>query len=140
MKAEAVETTDVPETTEAPETTESADPSGTALASTPGGGTLAGASMAASGTVVPSGRDEAAALSEAVALEFTRLAVHTPDNSARGTSVIALLRRDSALVVICDSLPWSNRSCWLPRVAARFLFSLSVCLRISVDRVICACC
>src|SRR4051812_351009 len=101
---------------EAPATTESAEPSGTAAAMTPGVGTLAGALMASLGTVVPSGRDEAAALSEAVALELTRLAVHTPDSSASGTSVIALLRRDSALVVICGSLPWSNRSRRLSRV------------------------
>ena len=42
---------------------------------------------------------------EAVALELTRLAVHTPDSSARGTRVIALLRRDNGLLVMCVLSP-----------------------------------
>ncbi len=84
---------------EAPETTESSAPSGTAGATTPGTGTLAGASMASAGTFVPSGR--LWFLSEdALALVLTRLAVHTPERSASGTNVIALLLRDKVLAVM----------------------------------------
>src|SRR5690348_6546735 len=95
---------------EAPATTESAEPSGTAGAITPGTGTLAGASIALVGTLVPSGRaPEPPSVSDAVALALTRLAVHTPESSARGTKVMALLRRDkvrTGLVVMCElSLP-----------------------------------
>ncbi len=94
---------------EAPETTESAEPSGTAGAITPGTGTLAGASMALVGTWVPSGSAPLpSVVSEAVALALTRLAVHTPDISARGTKTTALERRDkvrTGLVVICELSP-----------------------------------
>jgi hypothetical protein len=62
--------------------------------------------MASAGTEVPSGSFEVEAELFAVALELTRLAVHTPESSARGTRVIALLRRDNGLVLIC-ALPWS---------------------------------
>src|SRR6476619_7725521 len=95
---------------EAPETTESAAPSGTAGAITPGTGTLAGASIALVGTLVPSGRALLPSLvPEAGALALTRLAVHTPDRSARGTRAIALVRLDMALVcgllVMCELSP-----------------------------------
>ena len=54
----------------------------------------------------------------AVALELTRLAVHTPERSASGTRAIALLRRDNGLLVICGSLPWVMHVCWsVPRAA-----------------------
>src|ERR1700760_4418125 len=85
---------------EAPETTESSEPSGTAGATSPGTGTLAGASMALAGTLVPSGRlcdlSEAATL----ALVVTRLAVHTPEKSASGTSAIAFVLRDIVRAVV----------------------------------------
>src|SRR4029077_4172488 len=85
---------------EAPDTTESSEPSGTAGATTPGTGTLAGAWMASAGTLVPSGRVWFLSAEDALALELTRLAVHTPESSARGTSAIALLLRDKVLAVM----------------------------------------
>ena len=38
-----------------------------------------------------------------MALVLTRLAVHTPERSASGTRVTALLRRDKVLLVMCVS-------------------------------------
>jgi hypothetical protein len=76
---------------------------------TPGTGTLAGASIASAGTWVPSGRAVVFAALLALALELTRLAVHTPDSSARGTSVAALPLRDNVLVVMCVLSPLANQ-------------------------------
>src|ERR1700712_600554 len=85
---------------EAPETTESSEPWGTAGATTPGIGTLAGASMALVGTRVPSGRLWDLSAEATLALVVTRLAVHTPEKSASGTSAIAFVLRDRVLAVL----------------------------------------
>src|SRR4051794_24492579 len=110
---------------EAPETTESAEPSGTAGAITPGTGTLAGASIASLGTEVPSGSEPTLLLLLAVALALIRLAVHTPESSASGTSVIALARRDIALVLVISVL--SPGSFTLPRPPDLYRHVLNEC-------------
>ena len=103
---------------EAPETTESSEPSGTAGATTPGTGTLAGAWMALAGTFVPSGRlPDPLSAEDAFALLVTRLAVQTPEISARGTKVNALLRRDKVFVVMRVSPSPVDKSADQPRAA-----------------------